>query len=256
MIASMSQSSESDDSVGPVELHAHLLPAVDDGCRTVEESIDCARILVANGYTHACCTPHVMPQFPENNRAGIVRRVAALQREYDAAEVGLKLVPGGEMNLMSVLEEGELRLEEVVSYGMLGKWVLFDFWTESPEAVERWVTPGVEKLREAGYELLLAHPERISVLQRVPAVLDGLVGRGVKLQLNAWCLAERPGARVREYAEKWLTAGRYHVLATDLHRIDGMEIRMNGVRRAEELVGVEGVAEMMKRARGVAGIEG
>ena len=84
---------------GRIDVHSHLLPGVDDGCRELRESIACARQLVAAGYTHSFCTPHVWPGLPENRRTNIVYWTERLQRELDAAGVPLRLVPGGEINL-------------------------------------------------------------------------------------------------------------------------------------------------------------
>src|SRR3954471_20893250 len=84
---------------GRIDVHSHLLPQVDDGCRTLEESIAGGREMVAAGYTHSFCTPHVWPSLPHNNAAEITRRVGRLQQAFDDAGVGLKLIPGGELNL-------------------------------------------------------------------------------------------------------------------------------------------------------------
>ena len=80
--------------VGRIDVHAHLLPGVDDGCKTVADSVDVGRQLAAAGYTHAFCTPHIWPNLSANTVDNIRRWTAQLQRDYDAAGVGLTLLPG------------------------------------------------------------------------------------------------------------------------------------------------------------------
>src|SRR5690349_17751445 len=84
---------------GRIDVHSHLLPGVDDGCATLDESLACARKLVEAGYTHAFCTPHIWPNLPQNTVAEISKRTARLQQAFDEAQVPLKLFPGGELNL-------------------------------------------------------------------------------------------------------------------------------------------------------------
>jgi protein-tyrosine phosphatase len=223
---------------GRVDVHTHLLPGVDDGCTSIEESIACARALVGAGYTHAFCTPHVWPNLPGNNGPEILRRVTELQSAYDAAGVALKLMAGGEHNLLSAWPAiGEQPREEIVTYGMLGRYLLFDFWTEAPAAVRARVAPAVKHLREMGFELILAHPERIAALQNDPRTLDMLTELGVKLQLNSWCLTEPRGEATREMAERLLRQGRYFLIGTDTHRANSMGPRVEGLAAAERLVG-------------------
>src|SRR5258706_7333050 len=230
---------------GRVDVHTHLLPGVDDGCATVEESITCARALVTAGYTHAYCTPHVWPDLPGNNAREIKGRVADLQGAFDDAGVALKLLPGGELNLMSAWPRlGKQARGEVVTYGLLGRYVLFDFWCETAEAVRERVEPAVRHLREQGVELILAHPERITALQKEMSVLDRLTELGVKLQLNSWCLAEPRGDRRRDVAERLLKDGRYFLIGTDLHRPSGMAARLEGLAVAERLMGAKEVERL------------
>ncbi|HMO26581.1 MAG TPA: hypothetical protein PKB10_09955, partial [Tepidisphaeraceae bacterium] len=125
---------------GRIEIHAHLLPGVDDGSRTVDESIAIARRLVERGYTHLFCTPHIWPSLPENRPGTIRQGVVNLQAQLDAAGVPLRLFPGGEINL--VPEVAQWDRARVVSYHLAGRVCLFDFWDDSlprhfPAAVER-----------------------------------------------------------------------------------------------------------------------
>src|SRR5437764_10395566 len=84
---------------GRIDVHAHLLPAVDDGCPTTADSVACARRLVEAGYTHAFCTPHIWPDLPDNNAKIIRHCVADLQSMYDQQQVPLHLIAGGEIGL-------------------------------------------------------------------------------------------------------------------------------------------------------------
>src|SRR5688572_12788219 len=92
------------------------------------ESIACARMLIGAGYTHAFCTPHIWPNLPNNNVEMIARKTEALQREFDAAGVELKLLPGGELNLRAEMESWPR--EQIPSYGMRGRFCLFDLWCD------------------------------------------------------------------------------------------------------------------------------
>src|SRR5688500_3054677 len=84
---------------GRIDVHSHLLPGIDDGCKTIEQSIECARVLVQHGYTHACCTPHIWPSYKGISRTSVSRWCRLLQAEYERNKVPLTLLPGGELNL-------------------------------------------------------------------------------------------------------------------------------------------------------------
>src|SRR5688572_27147366 len=117
--------------VGRVEVHSHWGGGVDEGCGTMEGGGGCAGVRVGGGYGGVVCTPHVLPMYPHNTREGIGRGVAALQRRLDLEGVGLRVWPGGELTLASRGSPTVVRRrEDVITYGFLGRWVLFDFWEE------------------------------------------------------------------------------------------------------------------------------
>src|SRR4051812_14744321 len=133
---------------GRIDVHSHLIPDVDDGCRTVEDSIACARELVAAGYTHAFCTPHVWPSYDIITRQTVPGWTAELQRSLDDADVPLKVLPGGEMNL----HEGTRNLSDdyLLTFAMAGRYMLADIWAaELPAFFE----PTVKWLQSRGFTL-------------------------------------------------------------------------------------------------------
>ena len=216
-----------------VDTHTHLLPGVDDGCKTVEESVACAKVLVANGYSHAFCTPHIWHNNRGISRTSVPRLVKALQAELDAAQVPLALLPGGEMNLY--LGVDKTPADEVVPLGM-GTYMLVDMWVaELPPFFEG----AVQWLQNLGLSVVLAHPERMRAIQDDPDLIDYIQSLGVYLQGNLQCFADKPEASTRRCAEKFLLDGKYFILGSDTHNPETIDVRMAGLPRVRELVGDE-----------------
>jgi protein-tyrosine phosphatase len=227
---------------GRIDTHAHLLPKVDDGCESLADSIDAARQLVAAGYSHAFCTPHIWPNLSANTAGTIRRWTAELQAEYDAAGVGLTVHPGGELSLPAGWPQlRDLPVGEIVTAGLAGRHLLFDFWDEAlPEGLE----PVVRYLVGLGIQPILAHPERIGAFQNDPSAVDRVVGWGCWLQMNTWTLVKARGSKVRTLAERLLTDNRYTLFGTDTHDAAGVAERVQGLAAAADLVGWAKVDEL------------
>lgn len=219
---------------GRFDVHSHLLPGVDDGCESVDESIACAKELVRNGYTHSFCTPHFWPNLIHNTVAAVRQRVLDLQREFDGAAVPLKLYPGGEMILRADLTDSKIK--DLPTFNMAGKYAMFDLWAER---LPPWFEPNVRWMQSHGLKVILAHPERMRAVQLEPDLADYFAEIGLLLQGNLQCLGDPPRAATRQIAERYLTEDRYFLLGMDLHNQASLPIRLVGLKRAVELVGNE-----------------
>ena len=225
--------------MGRIDVHSHLLPGLDDGCQSVEESLGCARRLVAAGYSHSFVTPHIWPNLPDNNCRLIPAKTAALQVELDRAGVPLTLMPGGELNLSAAFARADA--SDLVTYNMAGRYALFDFWTEElPEFFE----PSVRWMRSLGVQPILAHPERIDAIQRQPSLVNYFADLGLLLQCNLEPLGDDKLTTRRRLAEQWLTEDRYFLLGSDLHNAATLDVRLRGLERAIELMGAAKVDEL------------
>ncbi len=223
---------------GRIDVHSHLLPGIDDGCADVAESIHCARRMVEAGYSHSFCTPHIWPNL-NNDAHSIKPRVEALQKAFDEAGINLKLMPGGEMHIdrnFTVLSPDEL-----VSYNNNRKYALFDFWTSE---MQEYFEACVNHIKKTGMQPILAHPERIEAIQQSPSVMDWFEEIGLWVQCNLECLGDDERSTRRRLAERWLSENRYFMLGSDLHRTNGMDRRLLGLKRAEEIVGKDKVWEL------------
>lgn len=222
--------------IAAIDLHSHVLPGIDDGCRTLEESLDCLRQFAAAGYRGTICTPHFMPDhFPEIIPANIQIWVEVLRKELSAAKIDYELWSGGEVRLAAET------LQWFAQYGVptLGpsRAVLVDWWgTDWPDFT--WDI--FDWLQAEGYQAILAHPERMGLPAiELENVLSELEQRGVWLQGNLNSLSQGEGRRAAECSRKWLEAGRYRVLASDMHRPDALAGRFAGLRLAEQITGQE-----------------
>jgi protein-tyrosine phosphatase len=232
----LTEESDPPEKIGRVDVHGHLLPGVDDGCETLADSIACARVLIAEGYTHAFCTPHVWPSLPHNTRGTIRRLVSELQASFEAAGVPLRLFPGGEINLREDTLETAPR--ELVTYNMAGHYVLIDLWADRLPA---FFETNVRWLQSQGATVVLAHPERMRAVQVEPELVDHFAGLGLLLQGNLQCFGDPPHADTRRIAERFLSDGRYFMFGSDLHNPQSMPIRIAGLHRAIEIAGKDAV---------------
>lgn len=224
--------------IGRIDVHSHLLPGVDDGCQNVAESIACARRMVDAGYTHSFCTPHVWPNLG-NTIKTIAPRVAALQEALDDAGVKLTLIPGGEMHISSTFCQTDPN--ELVTYGNLRKYALFDFWTER---LPPYFRDCLMHLKDHGIQPILAHPERIEAVTSDPDKIVEFLQDGLWIQCNLECLGDDTMSTRRSLGERWLREDRYFLLGSDLHRLDSLDRRLRGLRRAIEIVGEAKVWEL------------
>lgn len=217
-----------------IDTHNHLLPGVDDGCRDASEVLANARLFVAHGYTRLFCTPHFGETgFNDLTVAQVAQRVAQLRQVIAEAQIPLELRPGGEIRLDAELPE-TLRTLGIPTFGHNTRYVLVD--TFEP-GWPTWATRAVEWLHKQGLTVILAHPERMEVLQHDPAFVDELLRMGLLLQGTWGPLAgvDRPAANA--LAERFLKDGRYFLIGSDAHRPNTIAARAKGLAQARAYAG-------------------
>jgi len=194
-----------------IDLHTHILPAIDDGPRTLDGSLDLARAAVAAGTRTALATPHV-----NDDRSIDADRVATglseLRPALAAAEIPLEVLPGGEIAIWRLADLDDAALRSLALGG--GPYLLI----ESPfSPVVGDFEPLVLDLMMRGHRVLLAHPERCPAFQRDPARLGRLVDAGVLVQVTAASMTGGFGSTVKRFTTDLLRQGLAHVVASDAH---------------------------------------
>ncbi len=209
-----------------VDIHFHILPAVDDGPGDIEESLELARLAVADGTRTVVATPHVAELDP----LSVPGRVGALQRELDGARVPLTVLPGGELPAGLAATLSDRALESVAAGPPEARWLLLEA-PLGPVAPEEFGEQ-VGIVRERGFGVVIAHPERSVSLMSEREQLLGLAEAGARLQISAPSLLGHHGAQAQRGGLDLLASGHADLLASDAHSPERPPCVQAGIRAA------------------------
>ena len=190
-----------------IDLHCHILPAIDDGARDLADSVAMARQAEADRIEAICATPHIRHDHDVRIEE-VADRVAALGARLREEAVGVRILTGGEVAETAVAALSEEELAHV-SLGE-GRWILLE---PAPGPLGDGLLHHVAALAERGHRCLIAHPERhlsADMFERMAA----LVAAGALIQATAdFFLREQMASGMVAMAE----AGLVHVLGSDSH---------------------------------------
>lgn len=209
-----------------IDLHLHLLPGIDDGAASLDESRQMLGGLRDLGFRAVVVTPHLMARLQPDEQWQVAAALAAVAGE--ATDYGLRVDLGYEVALTPDLPA---RLEAGEPVTLAGsRTILVELpavgWPTYTEST-------LFALQAAGYKPLLAHPERYQAVQDDPDLALDLVSRGILLQVTFGSFVGLFGKRARKAAETLLRRQAIHVLASDAHSAGQ---RLVAVKRARERV--------------------
>jgi protein-tyrosine phosphatase len=224
------------------EIHFHLLPGVDDGPKSVQESLDLAALAVADGTSTIVATPHVHPQHITDPME-IAERAAELSTRLRENHIPVEVLPGGELSHHMVGRLAREQLEAIAQGPEGRRWLLL----EAPfHGIDDDYTNAADDLRNQGFAIVVAHPERAAQIASTERAIEYELGRGSVFQLTAWSFVGRYGDHVRALARRLLRRAPGSVIASDAHGRDRMpslsiavaELRSAGERDAERYAGL------------------
>ena len=205
-----------------IDTHCHLLPGLDDGPRTLGESIRMGRGLVASGVEHVVCTPHYSDRYPvtvERARS----RVRRLQTAFEELGVALGLTAAAEVAPSRALEAP---LDDLLARAIAGRFLLVEL-VERTRLVD--ALRCLDRLDTAGLTAVIAHPERNVEVQRKPSVVEQLRTNGAIVQVVAPSLSGAAPSAVGHVAWELLGSGNVDLVASDAHRPDSAPLRLDAL---------------------------
>lgn len=200
------------------DMHSHLLPGLDDGAETLAASLNLLRELRALGFRKLVMTPHIMGDFYKNTPATIRAALAELQAAASAADLGdVALECAAEYYLDEWLGQKLAAGTELLSFGGAQRYLLFETsYMNEPFNLQQTIF----ELKAAGYQPVLAHPERYTYLYgRFPEIQKLKQEYGVLLQLNLNSLAGYYSPAARHVAEQMIDGGLVDFVGTDTHHL-------------------------------------
>ena len=201
-----------------VDLHTHILPALDDGAATMEESVAMAESAIADGITHVVATPHSCNEY--HFEYSHVREL----RDELQKKVGdrLKIATGCDFHLNPENLES-LRKNARQFCINQHDYLLVEFNEVSiPPSMDQ----TLHEIRLAGVQTIITHPERNGILRAKPERLKKWVRQGCFAQVTGGSLTGTFGAGAQQDALRWIGAGLIHFVASDAHNTRTRPLRL------------------------------
>lgn len=198
---------------GLVDWHSHILPGVDDGVVSMEESLRILTFYEEAGVRTVWLTPHVMEDIP-NSTLGLKDSFESLKSEWKGK---VELCLASE-NMLDALFEERLKADDLLPIGKEGKHLLVEtsYYT-APYGLEH----RLDAIRNKGYTAILAHPERYAYMNEPD--YDKLKSQGVLFQLNLMSVIGMYGPVARKKADWLIKKGYVDLLGSDIHRFKHLE---------------------------------
>ncbi len=217
------------------DIHCHLIPGIDDGAQSWDETLAMARLAADDGTRTIIVTPHQLGAYRQNHGDLIRDRTVELQQVLDEHGIDLQVLAGGDVRIEDDIV-ASIVAGEVLTLADRGKHVLL----ELPHELYFPLEPILNALDRVGLKGILSHPERNAGLMSKPQLLAPLVDHGCLMQVTSGSLVGSFGPASQHMAESMLRQGWVHFLASDGHSPKSRRPLMGrGFRRAAELVGWE-----------------
>lgn len=193
------------------DIHSHLIPGIDDGAKTIDDSLILAQGFVDLGYSRVVTTPHIMSDYYKNTPRIINDGLDYLHKNLVDNGINLKVEAAAEyyVDYEFVAKIGK---EELLTFG--DNYILIEFsFVEPPKAFKE----AIFELQANGYKPVLAHPERYIYWHKDLSVYEELKTRDVLFQMNILSLIGIYSSSVAHVAEQLIKNKMIDWLGCDLH---------------------------------------
>ena len=196
-----------------IDLHCHIVPGVDDGAKTLEDSVAMAAMAARAGTKVIVATPHML--HPMFHVPGDVARakVEEVRATVKAAGIDITILLAGEIHWSTEIPE-KLASGELIPLCEGRKYVLFELpMTHVPDATREvfW------QLQLAGIFPVLAHPERNLEFAESPDLIHAYRDAGIPIQVTAMSLTGEFGRRAKKVSRRWMEEAAVDLIASDGH---------------------------------------
>ena len=220
-----------------VDIHNHILPGIDDGAKSVTDSIELIKAFGEFGVHNFIATPHIMNNVYENNRTTINGALLALENELLERKMKDVTIAAAAEHMIDDNFENLIDQQQLMP--IREKYVLVEMsYLQPPINFDE----AIIKLASRGYFPVLAHPERYGFLSHNYTKYRGYKEQGILFQLNLLSLGDYYGNDINKNAFRMLEEGLIDFVASDIHNMRQMEalkdlsISKKGLRQLQPII--------------------
>ncbi|MDX5319621.1 MAG: capsular biosynthesis protein [Bacteroidota bacterium] len=211
-------------SVLKVDVHSHMLPGIDDGAKTMEDTLEMIERTAKTGIEKIITTPHIMYEFYRNTPEIIHSKLAEVRSALAERNIQVQLEAAAEYYLDDAFISMVKNKEPLLTFGNNLVLVETNYIQSHPELLQVFFD-----LRIQGYTPVFAHPERYAYLLRnkdkeTLAAYQRIYDSGALFQLNLMSFAGYYGPQIKHTAELLLKEGMIHMVGSDAHKVEHVRI--------------------------------
>jgi len=195
-----------------VDMHSHLIPGIDDGSKTIEESLDLVRRLVGFGLKKIITTPHIMSEYYRNTPEIIGMGLEDLRKAVKNEGIGVEIEAAAEYYMDEVFLERVQAGQKLLTFGD-GYILVETGFINKPQML----LDIIFHLEMSGYKPILAHPERYQYLIADKKLQEELIERKLLFQVNLLSFTGFYSKQVKEFGEMLVERDVVALLGTDCH---------------------------------------
>ncbi|MBO5478084.1 MAG: hypothetical protein J6A15_10110 [Clostridia bacterium] len=219
-----------------IDMHCHIVPYTDDGAKDTQTSIEMGRKAESLGYKSILATSHYIVHDNELVNREFVSNIDKLNELYEIEKIDLKVYPANEVFFTNDIVE--LIQNKKVCTLANSRYVLIELPLFN-KIIPMNVYDEFNKLQDAGYIPVLAHPERYDFVTENIETLVTLIESGVLLQANIASISGKYGSQAKKNLKKMLKRNMVHFLGTDSHTTSVYEIYEKCMKKIKKLVNDE-----------------
>jgi tyrosine-protein phosphatase YwqE len=212
-----------DFSMVKTDLHSHLIPGIDDGSKSLEESLMMLKRFSELGYQKVITTPHIMSDFYKNTPEIILSGLETVRQGIKKENVKIEIEAAAEYYLDFQLEE-LIKAKNILTFGDNHALFELQFSNEPPRIKET-----IFAFQTEGYKPIMAHVERYPFYFNQFDTINDFRSRGCLIQLNINSLSGQYGPQVKKMAEEMIDKDMVDVIGSDCHHIGHLDL-LNSLR--------------------------
>ncbi len=225
-----------------IDIHAHILPGLDDGPEELSQAIEMCRIAEGDGIHTIVATPHTLNGVYLNERERILAAIQSLRQSLELEGIFVEILPGTDTHIhpdiFNYIIDGP-----VMTLNDTGRYIMLEF-------PDYFVFPIIKELLDRlisrGIIPIISHPERNKQMMKKMGILKEMVAMGALSQITAMSITGGFGRQFKRAAERMVKENLVQVIASDSHSPNHRPpILSSALGRVEKWIGAEKALNMV-----------